>query len=251
MKIAFISDIHEDILSLKKTLKLIEKFKCDEIACLGDIVGYSVNYYKHLNTRNANECIRLISENVKYSVAGNHDHYAIKKIPSFVNDFYYQDNWYDLSFERRKELANGKIWLYEDEELSPLLNDFSLEWLSKLPEKLYIDIASKKIHISHYIYPDITGAKKSNMHSVNDIKEHHSYCIHENVNMSIFGHVHSVRMLLADNINLKNKKFFCVSNALINVGLPPIVNNRFYSGFIIYDSINNNIETVSIKSKFL
>ena len=37
MRIALISDIHEDVVSLKQALRKISKQKVDEIACLGDI----------------------------------------------------------------------------------------------------------------------------------------------------------------------------------------------------------------------
>lgn len=40
MKIAFISDIHSNILALLKVLKDIEKQKVDKTYCLGDLVGY-------------------------------------------------------------------------------------------------------------------------------------------------------------------------------------------------------------------
>ena len=36
--------------------------------------------------------------------------------------FNYPDNCYDLDFDERNNLANGKIWLYEDHDISPMLN---------------------------------------------------------------------------------------------------------------------------------
>jgi Icc-related predicted phosphoesterase len=51
MKIAIISDIHEDIDSFQAVLRAIDKFACHEIVCLGDISGYSIPYYNYLNAR--------------------------------------------------------------------------------------------------------------------------------------------------------------------------------------------------------
>ncbi len=44
MKLAIITDIHEDRVNLVKALRMIEKEACDEIACLGDIVGFSTPF---------------------------------------------------------------------------------------------------------------------------------------------------------------------------------------------------------------
>ena len=44
MKIGIISDIHEDIKRLKEALAILHKQKCDQIVCLRDFVGYSVQY---------------------------------------------------------------------------------------------------------------------------------------------------------------------------------------------------------------
>ena len=119
MKIAIISDIHEDYISLLQAARLIEQKNCDEIVCLGDIVGYSIPFYDYLDTRDASNCVEWVRTNCKYVVAGNHDLYASRKIPvSRVRDFVYQENWYNLSYSQRKEISQNALWLYEDNELS-------------------------------------------------------------------------------------------------------------------------------------
>ena len=111
MKIAIISDIHEDIVSLKKAITIIEKNNADKIACLGDIVGFSVPYYPYIKTRNATECINIIKQNCDIVVAGNHDIYESKRIPNHTAGINYPNNWYSLSYEQREKIANNKIWL--------------------------------------------------------------------------------------------------------------------------------------------
>lgn len=149
MKLALISDIHEDVVNLTKAFPLIEKAGCDEIACLGDIVGFSAPYYKYHDTRNANECIRLISKNAKYVLAGNHDHYAIRKLPEHIPGFELPKYWYSLPFHQRLEISERKLWLYEENELSALLSEKSAQWISELPEKLTMQ--TEHSHLAHTI----------------------------------------------------------------------------------------------------
>ena len=87
MKIGIISDIHEDIVSLKYIFKTFEKRRCDEIICLGDIVGFVGNYFYFSATRNASECLRLVRANCSHVLAGNHDLFAIKKLPRLPLSF--------------------------------------------------------------------------------------------------------------------------------------------------------------------
>lgn len=103
MKIGIISDIHEDILSLKESFSLLEKSGCNEIICLGDITGFDRVYNKKIQKPNASECIAAVKSNCKYSVIGNHDLFKIKKLPEKFTGFNFPNNWYFLNFEERKK----------------------------------------------------------------------------------------------------------------------------------------------------
>ena len=72
MTIALFSDIHGNIHSLEKALKLIEKYKVDKYLFLGDMAGYY--YYQ-------NECIQLLNTLPNLvSLKGNHDEFFLKAI---------------------------------------------------------------------------------------------------------------------------------------------------------------------------
>ncbi|WP_434462622.1 metallophosphoesterase family protein [Serratia plymuthica] len=158
MKIGVISDIHEDVVRLEESLNLLESLGADEVICLGDIVGYSVPFYGYLATRDANRCLDLVQRHCSEVVIGNHDLFAIRKLPSHAAGFSYPEDWYRRSFAERKRLADGKVFLYEDHELPSLLNDNSLCYLHSLPEIIVKPFATHNVLLSHYADPDITGS---------------------------------------------------------------------------------------------
>ena len=63
-KLAFISDIHGNILALQAVLEDIEEAEVDGIYCLGDLVGYGTR---------PNEVIELIREREIPTIMGNYD----------------------------------------------------------------------------------------------------------------------------------------------------------------------------------
>jgi predicted phosphodiesterase len=50
MLVGILSDIHSDFKSLKKAIAILEKRNCDQLVCLGDIVGYNSDYTDFSNT---------------------------------------------------------------------------------------------------------------------------------------------------------------------------------------------------------
>ncbi|MBU6431667.1 metallophosphoesterase family protein, partial [Patescibacteria group bacterium] len=150
MKLGFISDIHEDIKRLEQALKILKSHKCDKIICLGDIVGYSVPYYGFLWSRNAPEVIKLVKKNCDLVVVGNHDLFAIKKLPKNKAGFKYPKDWYALDYWKRKTLSKDKVWLYEYNELPSLLTKADEKFIDRLPEYIVGNFDGVKILLSHY-----------------------------------------------------------------------------------------------------
>lgn len=62
--IAVISDIHSNLEALQAVLGHIRESVCSRIICLGDTVGYGAD---------PEDCAKLVRENCKVSVMGNHD----------------------------------------------------------------------------------------------------------------------------------------------------------------------------------
>jgi len=253
MKIAFISDIHEDIISLMQAERIINKKRCDMVICLGDIVGFSIPFYDYLNTRNASACVKWVKKNCTYAVAGNHDLYAIKKVPkSKVREFTYPSDWYSLTYSKRKTLSQDTIWLYEDNELSALLEEDDIAFLSQLPETDIINIDGIKFMISHFIYPDITGSTQQFIYTYADLVEHLQFSQKQGCHLSFSGHMHYEGISKIKNRNF-HRVGFGKKTKLSSVewfSLPPISNSKSMNGLVIWDTDENIIEAHSLRKTF-
>lgn len=253
MKIAIISDIHEDFLSLQNAARLIEKERCDEIICLGDIVGFSVPYYTYFDTRDASACVAWVKANCKHVVAGNHDLYAVRKMPkSDVRGFTFPHNWYEMPFKTRQEIALNKVWLFEDNELSALLDDDAFEYLQGLPESIVAEEDGLKCLITHFIHPDITGSSREFLYSYEDLIEHLILMKNSDCVLGFSGHLHANGLVKLSGEYI-DKPGFGRTIPLLPfdwIGAPSISNSNYSAGFLIWDTVNHIIEAVSIKQKF-
>lgn len=251
MRIAIISDIHEDITNLKKIIKLIELSNCDEIICLGDICGFSIPYYTYHHSRNASQCIDLIESNCKYSCIGNHDLYAIKKLPINCYSFNYPKNWYDLSYFERHELANNEVWLYEENELTALLSRKNIDYLRNLPEYITTEIDGIKIMFSHFLFPDLTGCTKKFIDNREGFDTHKSFMDKEGIKLSVFGHMHpSGIVYCTDNYFGMTRKVLNLDNSIKGLSIPCVSSNERDSGFTIIDTKNMTVQTILLRKSW-
>jgi predicted phosphodiesterase len=156
MRLGVLGGIHEDVIRLTQAFELLDHAGCETIACLGDIVGYSVPYYGFLKSRDARRAVQLVRERCEHVVTGNHDLFAIRKIPLHQHVFAYPANWYALDWVTRRKLSRGRVWLYDD-ELPALLGPEDEAYLGMLPEFLTIELDGIRLMLSHYAYPDLVG----------------------------------------------------------------------------------------------
>lgn len=258
MLLALLTDIHEDLESLKSALHKIEKLKVDQIACLGDMVGFSVPYHKFQDTRNASECLNLIKSNCEYIVLGNHDMHAAKIIPKYSDIFDFPEKWYQLSISEKQELCNDQIWLPELDELDPFLNSNDIEYLRSLPEYHIIESMNGNLILSHYLYPNLSGLHKTFYFEPSDYKQHIEFVKSKNCRFSFVGHQHFEEPWLASERhgNLKNIKKNLLfpftkrqklrqSSEVQCIGVLPTVQNTI-AGFCIFDTEQNEIKYYSL-----
>lgn len=206
MKYALISDIHEDMLSLKRALVEVEREGCDEIICLGDVLGFSPSHHKHGKTKDAAQCLELVQQHCSILIPGNHDLHAIEKLPQPGRDFRFPENWYSLDMTERKKIAAGKVWLYDDGEEQPAIPGKHKEWLAGLPEIRVLETPIGNILLSHYVFPNLSGALTQFYHKTKEFKAHRAFMEEMGCSYSIFGHLHYPGLAIASN-RMRHKRY--------------------------------------------
>ncbi len=249
MKIAIISDIHEDIERLRKAMSIIEKSNIDEIVCLGDIVGFSVPHYNYFDTKNASECIQIVKQNCKIVIAGNHDLYEAQKIPENKSEFNFPYNWYSLDYKEKKKLANGKVWLCEENSLPSLISKKEREYLYNLPEYVVSNFAGKNILFSHFIYPDITGSRADFRKYEDHFKSHINFMKKHNCNLSFFGHAHTegIRTFTEETSKVKSFGKLKITNEPQAFIVPCIAKGNQKNGLTVFDTNTMELNIIRLR----
>jgi len=242
MKIGIITDIHENAEMLYAALKLADVNHCDEIACLGDIVGFDQRFYRYSNNRSAKTCLGLIQANCRWIVAGNHDLFAAGKLPAYSNGFEYPENWFAMDAAERKILSRGKVWSYEGEAVNDLDEDDIL-FLKTLPEFIALPLDNIACVFSHYIFPDLSGSTTRYVERNNHINGIWEFMEQQRVNISFCGHSHNMFAgfgykkagSLARAIHLIPQHSFTLGDEPVVIVLPPLSAEKGRAAFSIID----------------
>lgn len=252
MRIGILTDIHENTEMLLEAIRLAETNKCDELVCLGDIVGYDKRFYKYIRNRSAKQCLGLIRKNCRYIVAGNHDLFAAGRVPVYSDGFKYPEHWFSLTGDERKSLSAGKVWSYEyDDPVDLEEEDFA--FLKSLPEFITTSFNGVKVLFSHYIYPDLTGSTTTYVERNKQLKEAWKFMDKHNSKYSFYGHSHgsfagfayrnSFSFLKAFNTIPDNS--FNLGDEMVIITLPPLAGEKGRTGFSIIDTDNMNLNIIS------
>ena len=142
MRLAILSDIHEDYENLFKIVRKAESRGFDKLICLGDISGFSLPYYKYGKSRNASACLALLREKCDIIIAGNHDIHAAGTDPEIPSILKGMETW-----EHEKDLDPG----YSKEDIS---------FLATLPFYETLSTPGGNLLFSHYAYPNLSGLVK-------------------------------------------------------------------------------------------
>lgn len=245
MKIAILADIHEDFFSLSKALKIISGLNCNKIICLGDIVGFSPPYYNYLNKRDASMCTTKIKEVCEIATIGNHDLFAIKKIPHYLtNEFVLPSNWFNMDYIDQKKISKERIWLYEN-ELNPHLAKNDKTFLRSLNQYEILKCETFNILFSHYLYPDLTGSSQSSLNDKLFFKSHESFMKQNKCNISFIAHLHLSKILhvYQGDAIITNVPFNVEidENSYNIIVVPSIANGMVNNGFLLFDVLSKKI----------
>lgn len=244
MRLALISDIHEDVDSLKKAFKEIGKLRVSEIACLGDIVGFSNLFYPYCEGKNAEICVRMVKETCKYAVLGNHDLFHLKKrikteaIQDFPEDFFLLDN------DDRVNSYGKSFWTYED-DCNVELSDHCLDYLNSLNEFV---VLKNNILLSHYLFPDITGITQDFKLFPGQCSEHFAFVEEQGCKFSFSGHMHAEGLLRFSKNSRRFRKYgtYDLKDKFRHIFVPPIASGTKQNGFLVIDFDEKRIEAIKI-----
>ena len=247
MRIAVISDIHEDIVNLQLALDQIFNFNIDEIICLGDIIGFESSYYKFDKIRSAQKCFQLLNKYSDIIVAGNHELHATDGLPHFRKKIGFPENWYSISMEKRKEIYGHKFFLYRDESENDL-NKEEKEAIKKLNSWEVLELDNMKLLFSHFIYPDINGNLKVFSNSKDGFFKHFEWMKKLEINISFVGHAHISGVGIVTKKGSKINKFgrYSLNTEPQVILCPSIGKGKHKNGFVLFDSASMNLEVIAL-----
>jgi predicted phosphodiesterase len=208
MKYAIIADIHSNLEAFEVVLRDIEAQKCDQIVCLGDIVGYNAN---------PKECLKIVRELNIPCIKGNHDEYCSTNEPMEGFNPHAADA---IAWTRQQLDEDEKKFLRELKYIR-LINNFTIVHAT-------LDVPQRW----GYVFDKLMAAASFT---------------YQNTNVCFFGHTHVPLAFIRDSVvrggtysKFKvepGKKYF------VNVGSvgQPRDNNP-KAGYVIYDMNEMTIE---------
>ncbi len=240
MRIAILSDIHEDIAMLEKAFKSIKSKGYDLLVCLGDITGFAREFYDH--KPDANACVDLIREEADIVIPGNHDLFNSQRLPSYYKEKNIPDNWYSLSLEERKSIANNTLWLYE-EEVIPALSEKNMSFLKGLKEFEISATENYNILFSHFIKPDMSGIGKWFPYKISELKEHFSFMEECDAKLAFSGHAHPSGVNIAGKLFWSAPRYepFSIKSNYRIVFCPPVTGGRKSGTYLLYNTASYEI----------
>lgn len=257
MKLGIISDIHENTEMLERAFKLADSHRCDELVCLGDIVGFDVRFYRYDIKRSARSCVGLIKSNCRWVVPGNHDLFAAGRLPHYTNGFDYPSDWFEMNPAGRKKIAKGKVWCY-GEDASNDLGEDEVNYLRELPEYVATSEPGAACLFSHYIYPDLTGSTTRYVERNNQLKGLWEFMDEQKTRYSFSGHSHTYFAGFAFKGNTRRagnylkaihsipSSKFSLGSDTVMVLLPPLAGEKGKTGFSIFDTKDLTLNIISI-----
>ena len=220
MRLAILSDIHEDYENLLKVVRLAESRGFDKLICLGDISGFSLPYYKYEKSRNASACLALLREKCDIIIVGNHDLHAAGLSPDLLEEMKDQETW-----QHELDLDPG----YSEEDIS---------FLATLPFYDILTTPAGNILLSHYVYPNLSGFVKGFYYSKKEFREHFAFMQEHNCSLSFTGHAHPRGFYRADSRGFKQyrRRGIKITSFPALIGIPHVTRHEHRSSFCIFDT---------------
>ena len=229
MRLAILSDIHEDYENLLKIVGFAEARGFDKLICLGDISGFSLPYYKYGESRNASACLALLREKCDIIIAGNHDLHAAGIDPELPDILKGQDTW-----QHELDLDPG----YSEEDIS---------FLATLPFYEILSTPAGNILFSHYAYPNISGMVKGFYYSEKEFQAHFAFMQERKCKLCFTGHAHPGGFYRVHPEGFKHYGYrgIKISSYPAVIGIPHVTRNEHRSSFCIFDTHSLRLQVLS------
>jgi predicted phosphodiesterase len=229
VRLAILSDIHEDYKGLKRVFKRIGRIGYDSCICLGDISGYSEAYYRYPKERNARACLELVRKHCDIIIPGNHDLHAAGRIPL------------------PGEGAGPDHWPHE-EDLDPGYSREDLAFLAGLPEYAVLPDTTYKILLSHYVDPNLSGIMQGFFTRGKEFASHFGLMERLGCKLGISGHAHArgVHLVYPDQFRHYGYSRAQLKDFPVVVGIPPVTRHKMRSGFCIFDTDTHLLQAIKL-----
>lgn len=229
MRVAILSDIHEDLNSLRRILKKIDQKGSDLSICLGDISGFSDPFYNYRKTRNASACLELIRKSCDIIVPGNHDLHAAGRIP------------------KRPAGADYEYWLHE-EDLDPGYSVEEIAFLASLKEYTILPTPGYNILLSHYIEPNLSGFIKGFFSRGKEFGSHFQLMQKNNCKLGFTGHAHVRGFYTASPQRFRHYGYrrLHLKDFPVVIGIPPVTRHKYRTGFCIFDTDSYRLQAIKL-----
>ncbi len=220
MRLAILSDIHEDYENLLKIVGKAEARGFDKLICLGDISGFSLPYYKYGDSRNASACLALLREKCDIIIAGNHDLHAAGKSPDLPEEMKDQDTW-----QHELDLDPG----YSEEDIS---------FLATLPFYEILPTPAGNILFSHYVYPNLSGFAKDLYYGEKEFQKHFAFMRERECSLCFAGHAHPRGFYMVHPEGFKHYRYrgIKITSFPALIGIPSATRHEHRSSFCIFDT---------------
>ncbi|MDT8324372.1 MAG: metallophosphoesterase family protein [Bacteroidota bacterium] len=251
MRIGFISDIHEDIESLRGAFLALERMQCDEVVCLGDIVGFTLPFQRHIRRRDANACLAMVRAQCAVVVAGNHDLFAARRTPDYDAGFVYGANWYALDYDERARRSRNRVWLYEDSEMPHFLSPASRDYLASLPEFAVTEFDGERFFLSHFHYPDLSGSRIDSLRRARHLRRHFTFINGHRCTLSFSGHGHPEGCARSNHAKLRFLPFgsYVIDGESEWIAGPCVANTTRANGMMMFDTATRQLDVIPLASR--
>lgn len=248
MRVGIVTDVHEDIVRLREALAVLDARGCQELMCLGDAVGFAVPYFAHFGTRDASAVLAVLRERCAAVVAGNHDLFAVRKLPEHRAGVEYPEDWYARPYSVRERMLRGRVFLYEREELSPLLDPGDVAYVRGLPEFVVRQYGGLRVLYSHYAYPDLAGTTPFEPAAPADASAHFAFMARHACTLGVSGHDHSegFRVFTTDAAKALPFGTLRLDDAPTWLHGPAVANGTRANGVMVLDTDARELEAIPL-----